>query len=366
MRARSGGSAEQVLTLLPGEPEQRSTRRLKRLAAIGEPGNGLGGERDTRRTTAGDDPALGVPRDQARELRVEQVGVEDRDGEQVRGERQRVHAQAEAAHGEPALAHGAGQPAVERPAVVVEQPAAGRVVLRGAEKLLAELPGHGLPQAQVVPQGRGRAGDRLEQADGHHLVQPATVVDLGGIPPVQHERRAPGRRPARARPRGRGRSPRSSWSPPPAAPPERSAGRPAAGSRAGSRTAPAGPAPPPRRYSSRTVPPPPAAAAPPAKLPRNAPAPPRPGSPDHRPTRAPAHRGSPVPPAPTPPGTAGPLPRRAAPPGTGVPPPAPAHAGSPSAPRAQPASSQQTCRPRQPCPPFPWHPSRSTPTTRPP
>src|SRR5262249_41224556 len=94
MRARPGGSAEQVLTLLPGKPEQRSTRGLKRLAAIGEPGNGLGGERDTRRTAAGDDPALGVPRDQAPGPPVPPGRGGDRDRRAGRGETQRGHHQA--------------------------------------------------------------------------------------------------------------------------------------------------------------------------------------------------------------------------------------------------------------------------------
>src|SRR5215469_14194897 len=85
------GLAEQVLAVLPREPEQRRPRRLERLLATGEPGDGVGGERDSGRTAAGDNPALGVPRDQARELGVKQVGVEDGDGEQVGGERQRIN-----------------------------------------------------------------------------------------------------------------------------------------------------------------------------------------------------------------------------------------------------------------------------------
>ena len=81
--------------MLPGEPEQRRARRLERLLATGEPRDGTGGERDPGRTAAGDHPALGVPRDQAGELGVEQVGVEDGDGEQVGGERQRIEAATE-------------------------------------------------------------------------------------------------------------------------------------------------------------------------------------------------------------------------------------------------------------------------------
>ena len=123
---------------------------------------------------------------------VESVAVEDGDGEDVDGEGQGVHADAEAGDVQLAGLACCGQRLVEVPAVVVDGGAEGAVVLCGAEEFFAELADHALPQAEVVALGCRGVVDGLEDADGHGLVHPARVGDLGGIPPVQQERRLAG------------------------------------------------------------------------------------------------------------------------------------------------------------------------------
>ena len=133
-----------------------------------------------------------VSADEGAEQLVVGGRVDHRDGEQVHGERQRIDAEPEAVQpdtaGVPLGAHAAG----ERPAVIVDRRGLAAVIFVRAEQFLGELAEHAAPQVEVVgfvPRGLAR---RLEDADGHHLDQPARVGDPGGVTVVQREGRRAG------------------------------------------------------------------------------------------------------------------------------------------------------------------------------
>ena len=117
--------------MLPGEPEQGLAggldglwpRRLKRATFAGV--NGIAAEPSWVTTR----PSAFSPT-RPRNTPVEHGGLEDRDGQDVGGQGQRVDAQPEAADPQGARVPGGRQLAVERPAPVVEPPGAGGVLLR--------------------------------------------------------------------------------------------------------------------------------------------------------------------------------------------------------------------------------------------
>src|SRR5450755_4025569 len=159
-RGRRRSATQQHAPVLPGQAQDRGAGRLHGLDA-GETVHVGRAELDTRLARGGGRPSAGaageelpllVGRHQAAKLRVEELRVEDEDGQQVDVQGQRVGAGPEPVTPQRPGLPGAVQRGEERPALVVDRRLVTAVVLTGAEQFLGHFPGDGPPQAEVIGQ----------------------------------------------------------------------------------------------------------------------------------------------------------------------------------------------------------------------